>query len=75
MNIGHENFLLCNFLEFVGDGIGMPMFPGNKFFENSGCSKFSCTENSWEMLDQVDCGIFSGAGSLSSSTSTSSHSA
>ena len=25
MNFGHENFLLWNFLEFIGSGIGMPM--------------------------------------------------
>ena len=52
MNFSHENFLLWNLLEFVGEGIGMPVYPGNKFFENSGSLKFSCTENSREMLDQ-----------------------
>ena len=52
MNFGPKNFLLWNFLEFVGDGIGMSMYSGNKIFENLGCSKFGRTENSWEMLDQ-----------------------
>ena len=52
MNFGHEKFLLLNFLEFVGNSIGMPVKSGIKFFENLGCSKFSRTENSWEMLDQ-----------------------
>ena len=52
MNFGHEKFLPWNFLEFVGDSIGMPMYPGNKFFENLGHSKFGCTEKPWEMLDQ-----------------------
>ena len=47
-----QNFLPLNFLEFVGDGIGTSVYPGNNFFENSGCSKFGRTENSWEMLDQ-----------------------
>ena len=44
--------LLLNYLEFVGNGIGMPMQSGNKIFENSGCLKFSHTENPREMLDQ-----------------------
>ena len=52
MNFGHKKFLLLNFLEFVGDGIGMSVYPGNKCFENSGHSKFGHTENSQEMLDQ-----------------------
>ena len=41
-----------NFLELIGSSIGMPMEPGNKFFENFCCLEFGCTENSWEMLDQ-----------------------
>ena len=52
MNFGHEKFLLWNFLEYIGNGIGMPMKPRNKIFENLGCSKFGHTENSQEMLDQ-----------------------
>ena len=52
MNFSHEKILLLNLLEFVGDSIGMPMKQGNKFFKNLGHLKFSCTENSWEMLDQ-----------------------
>ena len=52
MNFGHEKFLPLNFLEFVGSGIGMPIYSGNKFVENLGHSKFGRTENSWEMLDQ-----------------------
>ena len=52
MNFGCEKFLPLNFLEFVGNGIGMPMQSGNNFFENAGHSKFSHTENSREMLDQ-----------------------
>ena len=52
MNFGPKKFLPLNFLEFVGNGIGMPVYTGIKFFENSGCSKFSHTEISWEMLDQ-----------------------
>ena len=43
--------LLGNLLEFIGDSIGMPIYPENKFSENSGCLKFGCTENSWKMLD------------------------
>ena len=52
MNFGHENFagkISCN---FIGTGTWMSMYSGNKFFENSGHLKFSCTENSQEMLDQ-----------------------
>ena len=41
MNFGHEKFLPWDLLGFIRDGIGMPMYPGNKFFKNSGCSKFS----------------------------------
>ena len=52
MNFGREKVLPGNFLEFVGNSIGMPTLSGNKFFENSGHLKFSRTENSWEMLDQ-----------------------
>ena len=52
MNFSHENILPRDFLEFVGNGIGMGVYSGNKFFENSGCSKFGSTENSQEMLDQ-----------------------
>ena len=52
MNFSHEKFLPLNFLEFVGDSIGMPVYAANKFFENLGHSKFGRTENSWEMLDQ-----------------------
>ena len=51
MNFGHEEFLPGNFLKFVGNGIGMPMYSRNNFFENSGCSKFGRTVNSREMLD------------------------
>ena len=51
-NFSHEKFLPLNLLEFVGDGIGMPMYSGNKFFENLGHLKFGRTENSQEMLDQ-----------------------
>ena len=46
MNFGPEKFLLRDFLEFVGNSIGMPMYSGNKFFENSGRSKFGHIENS-----------------------------
>ena len=52
VNFGHEKFtgkISCN---FIGSGIGMPVSSGNKFFKSSGHSKFSCTENSQEMLDQ-----------------------
>ena len=52
MNFGREKFLLGNLLEFIGDSIGMPMCPGNKFSENSGHLKFGHTENFREMLDQ-----------------------
>ena len=52
MNFGRKKILLRDFLEFVGNCIGMPMLSGNKVFGNSGCLKFGCTENSWEMLDQ-----------------------
>ena len=52
MNFGHQKFLPLNFLEFVGNGIGMPMQSGFKFFKNLGLSKFGHTENSLEMLDQ-----------------------
>ena len=52
MNFSHEKILLLNFLEFVGNSIGMPMESGNKFFENLGHSKFGQIENSQEMLDQ-----------------------
>ena len=52
MNFGCGKFLPLNFLGFVGNGIGMPVQSGNKFFENSGCLKFGRTENSREMLDQ-----------------------
>ena len=52
MNFSHEKILLLNFLEFVGNSIGMPMESGNKFFGNSGHSKFGQIENSQEMLDQ-----------------------
>ena len=37
---------------FVGTGIGMSMYPGNKFFMKLGCLKFGHTKNSEEMLDQ-----------------------
>ena len=37
---------------FIGTSIGMPMYSGNNFFENSSYSKFGCTENAQEMLDQ-----------------------
>ena len=47
-----KNFYPGNFLEFVGNGIGMPVKSGIKFFENPGHSKFGHTENSREMLDQ-----------------------
>ena len=52
MNFSHEKNLLWNLLESVGDGIGMPVYSGNKFVENTGCLKFSRTKNSQEMLDQ-----------------------
>ena len=52
MNFGHKKVLPWNFLEFVGDSIGMPVELGNKFFKNLGHLKFGCTENSWGMLDQ-----------------------
>ena len=32
MKFSHEKFLLRNFLEFVGNGIGMPMLSGNNSF-------------------------------------------
>ena len=51
VNFGRKKFLPWNLLEFIGDGIRMPMYPGNKFFEISGHSKFGRTENSQEMLD------------------------
>ena len=52
MNFGHEKSLPLNFLEFIGNVIGMPVLSGNKLFENLGRSKFGSTENSQEMLDQ-----------------------
>ena len=33
MNFGPEKILPGNFLKFIGNGIGMPMKPGNKIFE------------------------------------------
>ena len=33
MNFGHEKFLPLNFLEFVGNGIGMPMYQEIIFLE------------------------------------------
>ena len=32
MNFGCEKCLLWNLLEFIGDGIGIPVYPGNKYF-------------------------------------------
>ena len=52
MNFGHKKFLPWDFLEFVGNSIGMPIYSGIKFFENLGRLKFGRTENSQEMLDQ-----------------------
>ena len=52
MNFGCKKILPLNFLEFVGNSIGMPMLSGNKIFEDSGQLKFCRTENSREMLDQ-----------------------
>ena len=33
MNFGHEKILPGNFLEFIGNGIGMPVKSGNKIYE------------------------------------------
>ena len=33
MNFSCEKFLPLNFLEFIGNGIGMPMYSGNTFFK------------------------------------------
>ena len=33
VNFGHEIILTGNFLEFIGNGIGMPVKSGNKNFE------------------------------------------
>ena len=52
MNFGHKKILMRNFLEFVGNGIGMHVYSANTIFKNLGGSKFSRTENSREMLDQ-----------------------
>ena len=53
MNFSHKNFLPWDLLEFIGDGILMPVYPGNKFFENSGRSKFGCTENSQINITEI----------------------
>ena len=51
MNFGCKTFTRKIPVIFTGTGIGMPMYSGNKFFENSGHLKFSHTEISWKMLD------------------------
>ena len=48
MNFSHQKFtgkISCN---FIGTGIGMPVYSGNKFFQNSTHLKFGHTENSQE---------------------------
>ena len=52
VNFGCEKILPGNFLEFIGNGIGMPVKSGNKIFKNLGRSKFGRADNSQGMLDQ-----------------------
>ena len=53
MKFGHANLPGKFHVIFVGTGIDMPMYSGNKFFENSGHSKFGCTETSWENAGSI----------------------
>ena len=49
VNFSCKKYLLGKFrVIIVGTSIGMRMYSGNKFFESSCHSKFSCAENSWE---------------------------
>ena len=38
---------------FVGTGIGMPMYPGNRFFMKFSCLKFGLLENSQENAGSI----------------------
>ena len=53
MNVCHQKFLPRDFLEFIGNGIGMPMNSGNKIFETVGHLKFGRTKNSWENAGSI----------------------
>ena len=52
MSFGHEKILPGNFLEFVGNGIGMPMQSGNKIFEIWVTRNLVTQRIPGEMLDQ-----------------------
>ena len=43
MNFGHKNLPGKFPIMFIGTGIGMPVYSGNKIFENSSHSKFDHT--------------------------------
>ena len=53
MNLVEKNLLGKFPVIFVGTSIEMPMYSGNKFFKNSGHSKFGCTENSQENAGSI----------------------
>ena len=51
-NFGHRKIYWEISCRLAGTGIGMPMYPGNKFFMKSRHSNSRCLKNSLEMLDQ-----------------------
>ena len=53
MSFSHKNLPGTYPVVFLGTSIGMLMYSGNKFFENSSCSKFGHTENSQENAGSV----------------------
>ena len=52
MNFRHREIYWEISCTFIGTGIGMPMYPGIKFFMKFGHLKFGCSKISQEMLDQ-----------------------
>ena len=52
MNFGHRKIYLEISYTIVGTSIGMPMYPGGKFYMKFGCLKFGHSKNSQEKLDK-----------------------
>ena len=53
MKFGHEKFTGKFPVIFNGTGTGMPVYSGNKLFENSSHSKFGHTENPQENAGSI----------------------
>ena len=50
MNFGHKNLPGKFPIMFIGTGIGMPVYSGNKIFENSNHSKF---DTQWINITEI----------------------